>query len=135
MNAATGATITLDTLKSASPAFGGVRERFYMGRYRELEDASLLAAAEAVAQSFDESGATVLNCATVDRTLQRVGTGLAERAALNARGYIRVPLHPDYEALYGEADAWEPGIPFLMDHVVKKAAVRDAIRVAVRDTF
>ena len=33
--------------------------------------------------------------ATFDRTLQRAGAGLAERQALNARGYIWVPLHPD----------------------------------------
>ena len=122
-----GATIAVDTLESASPVFRGVRERFYMGRYRELEDAGLLAAAEAVANAFEESGAPALNGAVIDRTLQRAGAGLAERKALNARGYIWVPLHPDHEELYGEADVWEPGIPSLMEHVLKKAAARDAI--------
>ena len=127
LNAAGGTTITQKTLKSANSAFRGMRERFYMGRYRELEDAGLLAAAEAVAQTFADSGAPVLNGAVMDRTLQRVGAGLTERRALNARGYIWVPLHPDYLELYGEADVWEPGIPSLMDHVLKKAAARDAV--------
>ncbi len=131
--AATGAIITPDTFKSASPAFNGVRERFYMGRYRELEDAGLLAAAEAVAKAFARADAPVLGSAAVDRALRRVGAGLAERQALNARGYIWVPLHPDYAKLFGEADVWEPGIPSLMDHVLKKAAIRDATSSAAQD--
>ena len=127
LNAVTGAKITLDTFAAASTAFRGVRERFYMGRYRELEDAGLLAAAEAVAEAFAEPGTIVLSSAVVDRTLERVGAGLTERQALNARGYIWVPLHPDYGELFGEADVWEPGIPSLMEHVLKKAAARHAI--------
>jgi len=64
----------------------------------------------------------VLSRSVIDRALQDAGVGLAERQALNDRGYIRVPLHPTCKRQYGEADVWEPGIPSLMADVLDKAA-------------
>ena len=123
--AAAGATtITLETVAAARPSFEQVRERFYLDRYNELEQAGLLPAAEAVARAFRRTGAPVLRRAAVDRALEDASAGLAERQALNARGYIWVPLHPAYRERYGEADVWEPGIPSLMAHVLDKAAMR-----------
>ena len=101
LNAATGARITLDAFKSASRTFDGVRERFYMGRYRELEEAGLPPAAEAIAEEFAPPDNPVLSSAAVDRTLHRVGAGLPERQALNARGYIWFPQRPDAKELFG----------------------------------
>ena len=118
------ATITPETVEAARPSSEQVRGRFYLDRYDELKQAGLLPAAEAVARAFRRTGASVLREAAVDRALENAGAGLAERQALNARDYIRVPLHPAYRQRYGEADVWEPGIPSLMAHMLDKAAMR-----------
>ena len=122
--AASAAAITPETVEAARPYFDQVRERFYLDRYTELKQAELLPAAEAVASAFRRTGAPVLSETAVDRALQDVGAGLAERQALNARGYIWVPLDPAHKHRYGEADVWEPGIPSLMARVLDKAATR-----------
>ena len=92
-----------------------------------------IAAAQELAEALVPGVVSVTACVRANVGLLSGERHRNLKSLLLARGYIWVPLHPDYEELYGEADVWEPGIPSLMDHVVKKAAVRDAVRFAARD--
>ena len=115
------AAITPKTIEAARPEFEGVRERFYLERYDELEQADLLPAAAAVAEAFRQSAAPVLSRGAIDRALKEAGAGLVERQALNARGFIWRSLDPAYKTAHGTLNVFEPGIPSLMAHVRDEA--------------
>ena len=115
------ARITPETVEAARPAFDRVRERFYLERYDELEQAGLLPAARAVAEAFRQSAAPVLSRGAIDRTLKEAEAGLAERQGLNAQGFIWQSLDPAYKAAHGTINVFELGIPSLMAHVLDEA--------------
>ena len=111
------------------------KNNYYSGRYRELRKAGLLPAAEAVARLFaSEKKKTISNAAfevAVERSLDGKMEELAKSKDWNEpAAWFEAELR-DFGFVWsriGYEDLYEPGIPSLMDYVVKMARDRDRER-------
>ena len=99
---------------AAAPAVHRSQSAYHQGRYQELEREDLIGVAAGVAEAFagqDSLGREPLNDA-IATTLPEGRGGTTEvlryRDRLSDLGYVWNPPHAD--------DAWQPGIPSLMDY-------------------
>ena len=108
--------ITATVVEQAAPEFHAVKNRFYRGRFEELDDADLLGPAREVASAF--RGRKQLTRAEF-REAVRGGTGPGdgrdEKAAARALKHLGLVWPSD------GAPVWEPGIPSLMDFILEYA--------------
>ena len=92
---------------------------YYDGHYRELESTELLSAARAVASEFQGDLDVTATDQAIDRALATLGTNEAKRLEtrekLSDLGYIWCPPGQKPPVV------WSPGIPSLMQHVLKRA--------------
>ena len=105
--------MTMAVVEEAAGAFEVERNRYYLDRFRELEERDLLPAARAVAAAFPEEG--LLIHAAFRRAVERSagdGPGRSEAKALEHLGFV-------WQA--GGTPSWEPGIPSLMDYILEYA--------------
>ena len=106
--------VTTAAVEEAAGEFEIRRNRYYLRRYRELEERELLPAARAVAAAFPEEG--LLSHAAFRRAVARSGgggPGIVEAAeALEHLGFV-------WQAK--GTLSWEPGIPSLMDFILENA--------------
>ena len=105
--------VTMAVVEEAAGAFEVERNRYYLDRFRELEERDLLPAARAVAAAFPEEG--LLIHAAFRRAVGRSagdGPGRSEAKALEHLGFV-------WQA--GGTPSWEPGIPSLMDYILEYA--------------
>lgn len=119
--------VTSAHLSSAGVRFGEEKDAYYVLRYREIADAELLPVARSVAEAFaaapraDRSagGVPTLTDSALSAAIERGLGGRASpertttaRGRLDRLGYI-----------WGtdRRPAWEPGIPSLMDYVLRYA--------------
>jgi len=107
-------------VEAVRAAFDSVCDGFYLERYRELEAAELLPAAEALARAFLDAGGSTLSKAVVDETMRQAGAGRPERLELVARGFIWQSLDPSYREDFGTVNVFEPGIPSLMTWLLEQ---------------
>ena len=101
-------------VEAAKPSVEQSRKRYYAGRYEEMQDQSLLAAAASIGRVFEGSVAGGVGSETLEQTLLDSSTAPAADSAkeqinqLAKLGYIwRMP----------GSVKWEPGIPSLMTYV------------------
>ena len=111
------------------------KNNYYSGRYRELRKAGLLPAAEAVARLFvSEKKKTISNAAfevAVERSLDGNMEKLAKSMGWNEpAAWFEAELR-DFGFVWsriGYEDLCEPGIPSLMDYVIKMGHEREKAR-------
>ena len=115
-------SITEGCARAAAPEVTAQMADYYRQRFTELEAENLVPAAVAVAKLFERNGAADASDQAVDAALADAGAAdagacFATRQALNRLGYIWQP--PSQQA----PARWGPGIPSLMAHVLRQAAV------------
>ena len=112
-SAAGAGAVTTAVVEESVGEFEARRNRYYLDRFREMEERELLPAARAVAAAFRDEDP--LSAAAFRRAIGRSGGGPggAEAAkALEHLGFV-------WQA--GGTPSWEPGIPSLMDYLLEHA--------------
>ena len=114
----TEGAVTTDTVNRVAPGFESAKRNYYVDRYDELKDLSLLPVASRVARAFG----TAASLADADLDAA-IAAGLgddhdADRAAAAAQAL----RHTGFIWRSGGDTAWEPGIPSLMDYVLEELA-------------
>ena len=115
-------SITVGCARAVAPEVTAQMADYYRQRFTELEAENLVPAAVAVAKLFECNGAADASDQAVDAALADAGAAdagarFATRQALNRLGYIWQPPNQQAPA------RWGPGIPSLMAHVLRQAAV------------
>ena len=104
-------TVTAAVAEKAARDFEAERKHYYIDRFRELEKKDLLRAARAVATAFGE-GDPLSNTA-FRRAIERSGGDGGEAEAAETLEHLGFVWQTRGEP------TWEPGIPSLMDYIVK----------------
>ena len=121
-------SITGRDVQTVAPAVLARVANYYRQRFRELESECLVPAAVALASWFERDGGSAATDRQVDAALadavDEAGARLATREALNRLGYIwQPPSRPTPADRQQAPFRWQPGIPSLMAHVLRQAAV------------
>ena len=117
-----GQFVDAGVLSIASKVWGRSINAMYSDRMRELERADLITVAVALAKVFDNSRSGRLSIENIKQTIKESSAGANVRDTteeLEGLGYI-------WESEGGDL-LFEPGIPSLMDHVLKADRVRDQL--------
>ena len=111
--------LTTEDVADVQDNVEGRMTEYYDGHYRELESTKLLSAARAVASEFQGDLDVTATDQAIDRALATLGTNEAKRLEtrekLSDLGYIWCPPGQKPPVV------WSPGIPSLMQHVLKRA--------------
>lgn len=116
-----GRRITTAVVDEAAREFEATRNRYFLERFDELDDAGLLPAAREVALGFREK--EQLSDTAFDEAVRRATTkGAGPDGTAGARTLEHLGLVWQADT----APVWEPGIPSLMDYILKYAPAPEA---------
>ena len=109
--------ITFEDARACQAVFDRQRDDYYADRYRELKELKLLQPAQAVAEAFRSR--PVLSDSELGAAIRR-GFGDAAGddevdAAERELGHLGFVWQP------GTRQVWEPGIPSLLDYILREA--------------
>ena len=112
-SAAGAGAVTTAVVEEAAGEFEAERNDYYLDRFRELEKRNLLPAARAVAAAFREE--TLLSHTAFHRAIAQGGGGPAGAGAAEALERLGLVWHTR------GTPSREPGIPGLLDYLVREA--------------
>lgn len=120
--------VTRPDFAAATRRFRKTRDAYYRTRYDELADERLLPTARAVAAAFATSqGGRIPPELTYDQMDAALADGLRADAESDSVAVARERLdHLGFVWRAGERPAWEPGIPSLMDYVLRHTPAQAA---------
>ena len=107
--------VTSEDARACQAVFARRRDDYYHRRYRELRKTRLLPPARAVAEAFESR--PVLSDRELEAAIRR---GLGEAATDDEVDAVETEFHHlGFIWETGAMPEWEPGIPSLMDHILR----------------